>query len=61
MASNQKPKRDKYSVLMPTFDERKNLPIMIYLIMEMAEKNGFDFEIVVVDDNSPDGTADVCK
>ena len=53
--------KNKYSVLMPTFNERKNLPIMVYLIMEMAKKNDLDFEIVIVDDNSPDGTAEACK
>ena len=31
-------KKDLYSVLMPTYNERTNLPIMVYLIMEMAEK-----------------------
>ena len=46
---------------MPTYNERKNLPVMVYLIMEQAEKHGLDFEIVIVDDNSPDGTADVCR
>lgn len=33
--SNQK---DLYSVLMPTYNERTNIPIMVYLVMDMAEK-----------------------
>ena len=33
-----------YSVLMPTYNERENLPIMVYLIMEMAKKK-YDFDM----------------
>jgi dolichol-phosphate mannosyltransferase len=50
---------DKYSVILPTYNEKENLPIITYLIMEMAEEHKLDLEIVIVDDNSPDGTGDV--
>ena len=50
---------NKYSVILPTYNERENLPIIVYLIMEMAEQNGLDMEIVIVEDNSPDGTYEV--
>ena len=46
---------NKYSVLLPTYNEKENLPIIVYLILEMAEKNNYDFEIIIIDDNSPDG------
>ena len=46
---------NKYSVLLPTYNEKDNLPIIVYLILEMAEKNNYDFEIIIIDDNSPDG------
>eukprot|EP01016_Furgasonia_blochmanni_P016106 TRINITY_DN1914_c0_g1_i2.p1 TRINITY_DN1914_c0_g1~~TRINITY_DN1914_c0_g1_i2.p1 ORF type:complete len:370 (+),score=61.59 TRINITY_DN1914_c0_g1_i2:88-1110(+) len=56
MANNNK---NKYSVILPTFNEKENLPIIIYLLFEMAEKENLDFEVVIVEDNSPDGTLKV--
>eukprot|EP00741_Cyanophora_paradoxa_P023152 tig00021571_g22362.t1 len=58
MASSSK---DKYSVLLPTYNERENIPIIVWLLVEQFEKGGFDFEIVIIDDASPDGTLEVCK
>lgn len=34
MAAN----KTKYSVIMPTYNERENLPIMIFLLLEQADK-----------------------
>ena len=48
--------RAKYSVLMPTYQERENLPLITWLLMDTAEKSNIDMEVVIVDDNSPDGT-----
>jgi hypothetical protein len=28
----------KYSVLMPTYQERENLPLIVYLLMQTAEE-----------------------
>jgi dolichol-phosphate mannosyltransferase len=44
----------KVSVVLPTYNERGNLPIVV----EEIDKNlkNYDYEIIVVDDNSPDGT-----
>jgi dolichol-phosphate mannosyltransferase len=50
-----------YSVLLPTYEERQNLPIIISLLVKVFEAHALDFEVVVIDDNSPDGTADVCR
>jgi len=52
---------NKYSVLLPTYNEKDNLPIIIYLLFDMAEKNNLDLEIVIIDDNSPDGTAQIAE
>jgi len=52
---------NKYSVLLPTYNERQNLPIMIDLLVETFENNHLAYEIVIVDDNSPDHTADVAR
>ena len=48
-----------YSILLPTYNERQNLPLIIYLIMKVVESHKLSLEIVVVDDNSPDGTQEV--
>jgi dolichol-phosphate mannosyltransferase len=50
-----------YSVILPTYNEKDNLPIIFYLIDQTFTKSGIDYEVVVVDDNSPDGTAEVAK
>jgi dolichol-phosphate mannosyltransferase len=47
---------DKFTVLLPTYNERENLPYVVFLIVEAFEAAGVVFEIVIVDDSSPDGT-----
>ena len=54
-------KEGLYSVLLPTFNERENLPLIVWLIADMFEKQGLDWEIVVVEDSSPDGTLAVAE
>eukprot|EP00245_Coleochaete_scutata_P000536 TRINITY_DN10639_c0_g1_i1.p1 TRINITY_DN10639_c0_g1~~TRINITY_DN10639_c0_g1_i1.p1 ORF type:complete len:240 (-),score=50.91 TRINITY_DN10639_c0_g1_i1:254-973(-) len=51
----------KYSVLLPTYNERENIGLITYLIVKTLESVKVNFEIVIVDDNSPDGTQDVVK
>ncbi|XP_064094316.1 dolichol-phosphate mannosyltransferase subunit 1 [Macrobrachium nipponense] len=52
---------DKYSVLLPTYNEKENLPIIIWLLCKYFDESGFDYEIIVIDDGSPDGTLEVAK
>ncbi|VDP13616.1 unnamed protein product [Soboliphyme baturini] len=52
---------DKYSILLPTYNERQNIAICVWLIVKYMTENGFDFEVIVIDDNSPDGTQEVVK
>jgi dolichol-phosphate mannosyltransferase len=47
------------SVILPTYNESENIAEQIGVIQ--SELNGHDFEIIVVDDDSPDGTAGVVK
>jgi dolichol-phosphate mannosyltransferase len=47
------------AVVLPTYNERENLPILVERIARVLE--GEDWEILIVDDNSPDGTADVAR
>jgi dolichol-phosphate mannosyltransferase len=50
---------DKYSVILPTYNERKNLPVITWLLARTFESNGLDWEIIIVDDASPDGTQEI--
>nr|CAG4644209.1 EOG090X0B9X [Lepidurus arcticus] len=52
---------NKYSILLPTYNERENLPIITWLIVKYLEENNIDFEIIIIDDGSPDGTLEVAK
>lgn len=52
---------DKYSVILPTYNERKNLPILIYLLAKTMDQHKLDWEVVIVDDASPDSTQEVAK
>lgn len=51
-----KSNNDKYSILIPTYNERENLPIICQMIVTALKPHNINFEIVIVDDNSPDGT-----
>lgn len=52
---------DKYSIILPTYNERKNLPILVYLLDKTFRKAKLDWEVVIVDDASPDGTQEIAK
>lgn len=51
----------KYSVILPTYNERKNLPIIVWLLAKTFQECDFDWEVIVVDDASPDGTQEIAK
>ncbi|ROW05239.1 hypothetical protein VSDG_00439 [Cytospora chrysosperma] len=51
--------KDTYSVILPTFNERQNLPIITWLLQRMFTENNIDWDLVIVDDGSPDGTQEV--
>jgi dolichol-phosphate mannosyltransferase len=50
------PKGFELSVVIPTFNERENLAILIPRIQQVFRENGIRGEIVIVDDNSTDGS-----
>ncbi|PYH89809.1 nucleotide-diphospho-sugar transferase [Aspergillus ellipticus CBS 707.79] len=52
---------NKYSVILPTYNERKNLPIIVWLLERTFRENNLNWEIIVVDDGSPDGTLEIAK
>lgn len=50
------------SIIIPTYNEKANIERLISSIFRVAKDEGLGgLEIVVVDDNSPDGTADAAK
>lgn len=57
MARAMTNRRILISVILPTYNEAKNIPLMISEIDRVML--GAPFEIIVVDDDSPDGTSDV--
>lgn len=50
-----------YSVILPTYNERENLPIIYYLIDKTFTGVDANYEVVIVDDSSPDNTLDVAQ
>lgn len=44
------------SIVVPTYNEIENLPILAEKVLEIFDSNDIDGTILVVDDNSPDGT-----
>ncbi len=51
--------KNVYSVLLPTYNERDNLPLIIWLLDRAFTANGLAYEVVIVEDSSPDGTYQV--
>uniref|UniRef100_A0A8C4WYP6 Dolichol-phosphate mannosyltransferase subunit 1 n=1 Tax=Eptatretus burgeri TaxID=7764 RepID=A0A8C4WYP6_EPTBU len=49
------------SVLLPTYNERENLPLAVYLLTKHLDASAMDYEIIIIDDGSPDGTLEAAK
>jgi dolichol-phosphate mannosyltransferase len=49
----------KFSIVVPTYNEAGGIERLITTLTELFKTNALDGEIVVVDDNSPDGTGDI--
>jgi dolichol-phosphate mannosyltransferase len=47
------------ALVVPTFNERERLPELVRAIFAAYDAGGVDGELVIVDDNSPDGTGAV--
>ena len=48
------------SVVVPTYCEAENLPVLIPQIAAALEGQGISGEILIIDDDSPDGTESIC-
>ena len=51
----------KIVVILPTYNERENIVLMIRALQEQFRAIRHDMHILIVDDNSPDGTADAVR
>jgi dolichol-phosphate mannosyltransferase len=49
----------RISVIVPTWNERENIGPLLSSLAEALQ--GYDYEVVVVDDGSPDGTAEAVR
>ncbi len=47
----------KNVVVIPTFNEKENIALIIEAVLSLPKK----FDVLIVDDNSPDGTAEIVK
>ena len=52
--------RAAISIVVPTYNERDNIALLISGLRAALEET-WEFEVIVVDDGSPDGTADVVR
>jgi len=50
-----------YSVFLPTYNEAENLPIVVSMLVQVFEVLDVPFEVIIVDDNSPDGTGEIAE
>lgn len=53
--------RQKVVVVVPTYNERENLPGLLAALDAEAARMPHDLHVLVVDDDSPDGTAEVAR
>jgi len=51
----------KIVVILPTYNEKENVGLIIHALQEQFRKIPHDMHILVVDDNSPDGTAEIVR
>ncbi|MDE5734863.1 MAG: polyprenol monophosphomannose synthase [Duncaniella sp.] len=57
MQTSQTPDRADTLVIIPTYNEKENIEAIIKAVLELETR----FDILVIDDNSPDGTAAIVK
>jgi dolichol-phosphate mannosyltransferase len=51
----------KTSIILPTYKEKDNIVELIETILATLQPLNLDFDVVVVDDSSPDGTAEAVR
>jgi dolichol-phosphate mannosyltransferase len=51
----------KFSILIPTYNEATSILELLESLSLLREEGVYDFDVLVIDDNSPDGTATVVE
>ncbi len=51
----------KFSLVIPTYNEAANIESLCRLLVGVFLKNNIDFEVIIVDDNSPDHTWEIAQ
>lgn len=59
MDANRKKDITKISIIIPTYNEQDNIGLLLEGIHESMKEQ--DYEVIIVDDNSPDGTANTVE
>lgn len=54
-------KNMKISIIIPTYNERENIQLITSKVLNIFDENKIDGCIIVVDDNSPDGTSNIIR
>ncbi len=54
-------KQNMISVILPTYNESENLRVIVPRIFAVLRGSSLEGEIIIIDDNSPDGTAAVAE
>jgi len=59
--TDRPPDAPPLSIVVPTYNERDRLPELVDAIFAAYQRAGMDAELIIVDDNSPDGTGRVAE
>jgi len=49
------------SIILPTYNEAENIKLIVPKMFQVLNGENIKIEIIIVDDNSPDGTADIAQ
>ena len=50
-----------FTICLPTYNEKENIDKLIPILLDIFNKNNLQGSLLIIDDNSPDGTANVVK
>lgn len=53
--------KEKATIVLPTYNERGNIEQLSLELIKEAKGSGYEPEIIIVDDNSPDGTGQLAE
>eukprot|EP00210_Caulerpa_lentillifera_P007695 g7346.t1 len=51
----------EFSIIVPTYNERENIGLVVAFVNKTFEQLHRVYELIVIDDSSPDGTQEIVK